>query len=109
MSKKYRKIRRSPGGCPLTPRQWRRLDVVEVVDGIPVQESIDRAGKIKLIGRATSVWVTEYLKRWKADFDSRDVNGSAISPTIKRLVELAWSSGNSVIHNEAKTASGDTN
>jgi len=79
-----------PGYASLSERQWRRLEVVEIIDGISATESIDRAGRIKLIGRATSVWVTEYLKRWKAGFDNREadmVNGESLT---KRLVEMAW-------------------
>lgn len=83
-------IRRTPGGCRLTPRQWRRLDIIETIDGVPVQESIDRACQLKVVGRGTSVWVSEYLKQWKADFDNRPVNGTSLSPGVKKLVELAW-------------------
>ena len=80
-------VKRSPGGSRLTLRQWRRLDIIEAVDGVSVQESIDRAGQLKVIGR---VWVQEYLKRWKNEFDARDENTTPFSKTIQRLVELAW-------------------
>jgi len=84
MAKSY--IKRSPGGCPLTAQQWRRLDIIEAIDGIPAQESIDRAGQIKLVGHRTSVWVAEYEKRWKAEFGKR----VETDPVTKKLVDLAW-------------------
>ena len=83
-------IRRHKGGCPLTLQQWRRLDIIEAVDGVPVLESIDRARQLKVVGRRTSVWVTEYLKKWKVGFDTRPVDGATLLPGVKRLVELAW-------------------
>ncbi len=88
MPKNY--IRRHKGGCPLTPRQWRRLDIIEAVDGVPVLESIDRACRLKVIGRRTSAWVKEYTKRWKVEFDTRPVDGATLLPSVKKLVERTW-------------------
>lgn len=84
---KTRRFKRTPGGRRLPPRQWQRLDIIEAVDGVPVQESIDRACELKVVGR---VWVPEYLKRWKNEFDTRDENATPFSPSIKKLVDLAW-------------------
>lgn len=84
---KTRRLKRTPGGRRLTPRQWRRLDIIEAVDGVPVQESIDRACQLKVVGR---VGVREYLKRWRNEFDIRAANDPAFSTSTKKLVELGW-------------------
>jgi hypothetical protein len=66
------KLKEYPDAGLLSARQWLLLEVVELIDGVPVGESLRLANEGPgLIASTPSPYVSAYLYNWKRAFDVR--------------------------------------